>query len=128
MRTCSKCQTPLPPQYGKGRRRTLCETCSPPRRRPDVVRLPASPVDGPSVTGATEVALVEAGMLDSALGQAALVLARSIDGGQESGGALAALVKAHRETLAGVLDSAPVPDDDPVERACRELHIRRWDV
>lgn len=52
---------------------------------------------------ATEAALADAGMLHSALGQAALVLARRIDGGQESGGALAALVKAHRETLQGVL-------------------------
>lgn len=128
MRTCRKCGSPLPLQTGKGRRRTLCEVCSPPRRRPSTATLvtprprPRGTEDqGLTVEQATENALREAGVLDSPLSRLALILSRRIDTEQEPGSALAQLVRQHRETLASaLLGVEPAEDlDDPVTLARR---------
>jgi hypothetical protein len=73
------------------------------------------------VTAATSTELETAGRLDSALGQAALALARRIDRGDaETGSSLAALVRQHRETLADAVHDAQ-RDADPLD----ELRSRR---
>lgn len=65
--------------------------------------------------------LTAAGMLDSHQGQAALLLARRMESGDDAGAALAQMVRQLRETMASALSSA-VPDEvDPVD----ELRARR---
>ncbi len=65
--------------------------------------------------------LTAAGMLDSHQGQAALLLARRMESGDDTGAALAQMVRQLRETMASALSSA-VPDEvDPVD----ELRARR---
>jgi len=60
-------------------------------------------------------------MLDSHQGQAALLLARRMESGDDAGAALAQMVRQLRETMASALSSA-VPDEvDPVD----ELRARR---
>lgn len=100
-RTCAKCGALLPIQVGRGRRRTKCVTCSPPRkstRRAPVATLPA--VDGESLVDATVAELERAGVESSALGRAALLLARRIESGQDGGSAVASLVKQWQDTMA----------------------------
>lgn len=65
--------------------------------------------------------LTAAGMLDSYQGQAALLLARRMESGDDTAPALAQMVRQLRETMASALSSA-VPDEvDPVD----ELRARR---
>jgi hypothetical protein len=53
MTNCRKCGVEMPPQTGRGRRRKLCKTCSPPKikgRMPNSTNLtPLDPM-GPQVT------------------------------------------------------------------------------
>lgn len=68
--------------------------------------------------------LATAGMLDSHQGQAALLLARRMESGDDTGAALAQMVRQLRETMTSALLSA-VPDEvDPVDelRARRDRH------
>jgi hypothetical protein len=74
-----------------------------------------------SLAAATQAELDRAGRLGSAVGQAALALARRIDASQgETGSALAALVREHRATLAEAVKDAEVAAD-PLD----ELRNRR---
>ena len=61
-------------------------------------------------------------MLDSHQGQLALILARQIESGQDTGAALAQMVRQLRETMASALASAEPDEVDPVDelRAKRE--------
>jgi hypothetical protein len=81
----------------------------------EVLALPAEPTRDPEgdwLAQATEAELRNAGRLSSAIGQAALALARRIDAsGGETGSALASLVREHRATLAeAVKDAAKAAD------------------
>lgn len=107
-RVCAVCGAALPLQHGRGGRRKMCEHCSPPRRRgpamaPAVALVPTPAPDGltvSDVTTATVAELQRLGQADSVAGVMAVALAKRIDSGQEPGGALAQLVKAHRDTMA----------------------------
>lgn len=91
-------------------------------RTAKVVTLPpAAPVSSGSLAAATEAELDRAGRLGSAVGQAALALARRIDASHgETGSALASLVREHRATLAEAVKDAEVAAD-PLD----ELRSRR---
>ncbi len=100
-RTCAKCGGPLPIQVGRGRRRIKCEACSP-TRKPAARRvtvLADLPATGESLASATAAELDRAGVSSTALGQAALLLARRIDDGQDGGSAIASLVKQWQDTM-----------------------------
>lgn len=125
MNVCLKCGAPIPLQQGRGRRRKMCETCSPSRNRGKSARLPAPTIpgmgDAQGVTQSVIRELTEAGMLQSHSGQCAVLLARRIDAGEDSGAAVAQLVRQLRETMASAL-AMQVPDEvDPVD----ELRQRR---
>ena len=84
-----------------------------------VLPLPAGPTSesAPDLTGsvaaATLVELEQAGRSDTAVGQAALALARRIDAaGAETGSSLAALARQHMATLAEAVKNAKVQEDD----------------
>lgn len=73
---------------------------------------------------ATMAELAEVGRVDSPAGQCALVLAKRIDMGQESGAGLAALVREHRAALAEAMqdrESGPSPVD--MLRARRQARL-----
>lgn len=99
-RTCAKCGALLPVQVGRGRRRTKCATCSPPRKSTRRAPVATLPVDGESLVDATVAELERAGVESSALGRAALLLARRIESGQDGGSAVASLVKQWQDTMA----------------------------
>jgi hypothetical protein len=70
---------------------------------PAVALVPTPAPDGltvSDVTTATVAELQRLGQADSVAGVMAVALAKRIDSGQEPGGALAQLVKAHRDTMA----------------------------
>ena len=97
----------------------MCETCSPKRRRTPspsatVVALPSKESAG-LVADATRTALESAERLSTPAGAACMVLAERIDVGQDSGGALAAMVKQLVATLADATRGTKVaasPVDD----------------
>jgi hypothetical protein len=85
---CRKCQDPLPDQTGPGRKRTMCESCSPKDKRDRRVVAIAAPstrsaADGRMVAATTE-ALEAAGRLETAEGQLAMYLAELLDSGAGS--------------------------------------------
>jgi hypothetical protein len=91
----------------------------------EVLELPAEPSSEPaaggSVTEATVAELEAAGRLGTALGQAAVALARRIDAGaSEPGSSFASLVRQHGATLAEAVKDAAAKAD-PLD----ELRSRR---
>ncbi len=126
-RTCRDCGEVLPTQT-IGRRRILCESCSPPRRRnPRPSTPPKVAGDGP-VTSTTRAAIEVADRWSDPLSALAINLAQRIDAGQEPGSALANLAKALRDTLAA-LDPSDAAHDDPIDQLMQrrtERLQRRW--
>ena len=129
MRNCSKCGAKLPLQQGRGRRRSMCEACSPARQRSDrgkpakvaaVVPIDVTP-GARSVLASVTEELTAAGMLDSHQGQLALVLARRIEQGDDTGAALSQMVRQLRETMTSALGAAEPEAVDPLD----ELRGRR---
>ena len=125
MRTCTKCGAPLPLQSGRGRRRTMCATCSPSRAKKQAASsAPATsaPEASGGVVATVTAELSAAKMLDTHQGQAALLMAREMESGNATGAALAQLVRQLRETMASALASQEPDEVDPVDelRAKRE--------
>jgi hypothetical protein len=96
------------------------------QRSPEPAAAPAlfvAPASG--LSAATAAELEAAGRLETSLGQAALVLARRVDGGdREPGSALASLVREHRASLAEALrgaQQAASPLDEVKARRDRKL-------
>ena len=103
----------------------MCETCSPKRRRKSspavsVVALPSTSAGVGLVAEATRAALVAAERSSTPAGTACMVLAERIDAGQDSGAALAAMVKQLVATLADATRGTKVTAS-PVD----ELRSRR---
>ena len=125
MRICKTCGAPLPLQSGRGRRRTMCETCAPSRDRGKRAAKPAAPVV-PAANGSTlDVVVAEltaARMLDTHQGRIAVGLARRFDDGDDTGAALSQVARQLRETMASALASTEPEAVDPVDdlRAKRE--------
>lgn len=90
---------------------------------PSDPRPPAQQLVG--VTGATYRELEVAERLDTAYGQAAIVLARRIDAGRDTGSAIATMTRQLRETLAEALKGARREDsklDELTQRRLERLH------
>ena len=99
-KSCVECGAPLPIQSGRGRRRVKCETCAPSRnQKPKTFTLLPVPTGGDGLVTATLAELERADMASSSLGQAALVLARRIEAGQDNGSAMASMVKQWQDTM-----------------------------
>jgi hypothetical protein len=72
----------------------------------------------------TRAELAAAGKVDTAAGQAALLLARRMDAGDvETGAALAAMVREHANAMERALKDGP--DTDPVKARADEVAARR---
>jgi hypothetical protein len=141
------CGNPIPPPVGMGRPREYCADCSPQRIRPgpslrrlrvapDVATSEPSPPPAerprpappePGATPAAEVLLYPstlatlraAGALEHWGASAALLMAQRIDGCDIVGSPLAAMIKAHRDSMSAALaDSAADGDalDDVFSR------------
>jgi hypothetical protein len=123
--SCAACGGPLPPP-GRGRPRTKCLRCAPPRRSRAPSPAPAAePAHGSAggIVGAVRRELGAAGRLDTSLGLAAVALAERIADGEDRGSALAALVKQLGATMADALRNAAVEGDEVDE--LRERRARR---
>jgi hypothetical protein len=122
-RQCDHCGATYPALRSTSR---YCgDTCRQ-RARRAAQRADAGPLVPGPVWDATRAELAAAGLLDTALGQAALVLALHIDSTTPATArALAALCKAHREVLTDVLRTAPPRTDDPVTRLRSRVRDRR---
>jgi hypothetical protein len=122
---CRKCRKPVPPQQGPGRRRTMCEDCSPRDRRDRKVQavtsLPqALMVPAGSLVDATQTALTAADRLDTAPGALAVYLAGQLDAGGHSGSSTAALAREYRAAVEAATKGAT-----GVSSALDELRERR---
>ena len=126
-----KCGVVLPLEQGRGRRRKMCEACSPsrPRRKPESA--PAAKAAAAAAVGcvrdATRAALVEAGVADSPMGQAALVLAEEIDSRAHPLAQVASAVKQLERALTVALAPAggqQTTADDPEDEFTRKRRAR----
>lgn len=123
MKNCRQCGAPLPLQSGRGRPRTRCRECAPPQKKPQ--RIPLSSQVAPGLmVDATRAELEAAGVAGSSGGVAALAIAAAIDSGEETGSALAALVKQHGATMRGLVSDVPA-EADPIQVLRDELASRR---
>ena len=122
MPVCADCGGPLPVQNGRGRRRTMCEKCSPSRRRtpaprPKVVELPVS--DDGAYESARQM-LAEADRLNTPMAKVTLGLAARFDAAVDSGSGFAALAKQFQASLDSAMQGAQV-----VASPMDELRARR---
>lgn len=83
-----------------------------------VVRLPAPTGQ---LAAATRAELEAADRLDTMLGQAALNLAVRVDAGQDTGSAIAAMVRELRATMERALDGVPAARDELDELKARRV-------
>jgi hypothetical protein len=77
-----------------------------------------------AVESATLAVLTDTARVDTPLGRAALVMARKVDGGRDTGAGLAALVKQLEATLRSAT-SGVAQDSSPLDNARDELAARR---
>lgn len=93
-----------------------------------VVAIGTTSVEVDHVAGAVESAtlavLTDTERVDTPLGQAALVMARKVDGGRDTGAGLAALVKQLEATLRSAT-SGVAQESSPLDSARDELAARR---
>lgn len=120
LKQCAKCGGPLPVQTGRGRRRTKCEMCAPSRgtktsSQPIVAAPPRS-----GLLAATRAELDAAGRAGSHAGQAAILIAERIEFGDNSGSAVAHMVRQLHDSMSRAMADAAV-EVDPVD----ELRSRR---
>ena len=116
MTACVKCGGPLPVQTGRGRRRIRCESCAPSRNKGRTaarVELPAEVVSA-GLVAAVRAELDAAGVAGGSAGQAALLLASRIEFGENSGSAVAQLVRQLHDSLARALAAEQPSELDPV--------------
>jgi hypothetical protein len=118
-------------QPKRGRPRSKCLICKPPRKRPKppptspvlptlIPPKPAEPSGRPSLSSRTLVELAGAGRESSAAGVRALMLAEAVDAGGYNAQGMAALMKAHEQALSVAMEGAPRAAD-----AVDELRRRR---
>lgn len=123
-KTCVSCGAPLPVQTGRGRRRTKCVGCSPSRGKA-AQREAKAPTHQPNASAgllaATKAELDAAGVASTSAGQSALLLAERIEFGENSGSAVAMMVRQLHDTMTRALAREAVAVD-PVDdlRARRE--------
>lgn len=118
VRSCDACRKPYEAKRGNSR---YCSAACRQRahRSPEPIVTPVTDlpvtvvVTQPgSLTEATERALAAAGMVDSPDGQAALLLARRLDGSaMDTGSSIAAMVREHAVRVKAAVDAGKVSDD-----------------
>jgi hypothetical protein len=111
--SCRKCGNGLPPQLGPGRRRTMCETCSPrdKRERHKPARVTSLPSAAGSLAATVVDRLTEAGREDTIDGRAAIAAALVLDSGEHSAAGRAALQREMRTAAADALRGASAGQD-----------------
>ena len=86
--------------------------------------LPALRVESSGLSDAVRAELMEAGRLETSLGQAALVLAVRVEGGRDTGAAIASLTREMRATLLEAVKGAKA-QSSRLESYRDELAARR---
>ena len=125
MKPCQKCGGPLPVQTGRGRRRIKCANCSPSRvAAPKTTAQPKAPRSSTGLLDATRKELTRAGQLSSHAGQAALLLAERIEFGENTGSAVAQMVRQLHDTMARAL-ADQVAEADPLDELVARRERRR---
>lgn len=116
-KSCAQCGGPLPVQTGRGRRRIKCESCSPTRNpsKPKPAPLASLPVSREGLLAAVRAELDAAGVAAGHAGQAALLLAERIERGEDSGSAVAQMVRQLHDSMARALVAQEPAEVDPVE-------------
>ena len=118
-KSCAKCAGPLPIQTGRGRRRQMCESCSPTRKRgksPKGAPVAVLAVTREGLLTAVRAELDAAGVAAGHAGQAALLLAERIETGEhDSGSAVAQMVRQLHDSMARALVTQEPAAADPVE-------------
>lgn len=124
-KACAKCGGPLPVQTGRGRRRTKCESCSPSRvASPKTTTRPKVPASTKGLLAATRAELEAAGRESSHAGQAALLIAERVEFGENSGSAVAQMVRQLHDTMTRALADVTV-EADPVDELRQRRERRR---
>ena len=117
----------MPAQLGPGAPRKQCVQCSPKRARSKAPKTTAQPKAPSSSTGlldATRKELTRAGQLPSHAGQAALLLAERIEFGENTGSAVAQMVRQLHDTMARAL-ADQVAEADPLDELVARRERRR---
>ena len=119
VRPCDSCRKPYTAKRPNSR--FCCESCR--KRKSRAPKPPVAvlvPAEG-ELTVVTRSELEAAGRVGSAVGQAALLIAKHLDAGAETGSSVAALVREHRATLGEALRGVKVAGDPLDElRALRD--------
>lgn len=113
--TCKSCPNPLPDVPLRGRPRTHCLTCRPPRLAPVQVlaAVQAEAAKRPAVASLVEQVTAEleaAGQLDTVDGRAAVLLASKAEGVMTNASQAAAAVRELRTVMAAALQGAKAAD------------------
>lgn len=122
-RPCDVCQAEY--EAKRPNSKYCSDTCRKRASRGAVSVVPITPPPIGPVEVATLAELTEMGRNDSALGQAALTLARRVDRGAEAPSGLSSLVKQLEATLESVARAAKRAEPSPVDRMKDELARRR---
>lgn len=106
------CGTEIPPQKGSARPRKYCETCRPPRNRPNprVIQLPKAEVAEGEPTGLVasyRQRLEEAERLNTPEGEHVLLLANLLAGSGHTAAGAASLSRELRAAMEETLKHAP---------------------
>lgn len=118
MRRCGACGEPL---EGDKRKKFCSDACrNRGHRGATVTEIP--PVEG-EVTASTRRSLEKASRIEHPSGAAAMVLARRLDKGGDTGSAIAALARELRAAIEAAVADAPVVDD-PVDEFTRRRQLR----
>ncbi len=123
-RSCESCGGPY--EAVRSNARYCSERCKKRGQRGHLVQLPAAADTdgGTALSDAVRAELEDAGRLNTSLGQAALTLARRIEGGRDTGSAVASLNRELRSTLADAVMGAKVARSS-LESYRDELRVRR---
>lgn len=108
-RQCTSCGADLPVEQGRGRPRSKCVDCSPPRRLA-VADEPAPPVQAAGLLAKVRRQLEDAGRQDTVCGIAALEAARSLEEDELTGSARAQLLAVMTRSAAEALEGSAKPD------------------
>lgn len=129
MATCTKCRARLPAQQGPGRRRTMCENCSPrdlrKRSSPPSSTTPPEP-PGPGVVESTVRGELErVDRLTTVAGAIAVRLAQRLDATALTGSQAASLSAQLLKTMAVALEGTTPPVVDEVDEFTARLRDKR---
>ena len=109
-RQCTSCGADLPVELGRGRPRSKCVDCSPPRRLAVADEPAPAPVQAAGLLAKVRRQLEDAGRQDTVCGIAALEAARSLEDDELTGSARAQLLAVMTRSAAEALEGSAKPD------------------